>query len=175
MDEAGVGWPRARTHTPAPRTHTPGVDPGGVSLTATDCLNGRQTIFPCYLSMAEWSDARSDVRGAYWNTPQDFWKGGSILGLHYSTNKRRGGGPGGGPTLGPMLKSPLGQKGGGSSPLDLPMHTHTHEHTHTPVIVKRDDTAAHTANNILRVQWAWNQMNDLEGNSTENVPLGWKN
>ena len=33
---------------------------GGVSLTATDCPTGRRTILPCYLSIAEWSDARSD-------------------------------------------------------------------------------------------------------------------
>ena len=33
---------------------------GAVSISITDRLTGRQTILPCYLSIAEWSSARSD-------------------------------------------------------------------------------------------------------------------
>ena len=40
---------------------------GPVSISTTDCPTGRRTILPCYLPIAEWSDARSD---AYWNTPR---------------------------------------------------------------------------------------------------------
>ena len=29
---------------------------GAVSISTTDCLTGRWTILPCYLSIAEWSD-----------------------------------------------------------------------------------------------------------------------
>ena len=54
-----------RTLTPPPPSRIPGA-----------CFNkhdgrptGRRTILLCYLSIAEWSDARSDVRRAYWNTP----------------------------------------------------------------------------------------------------------
>ena len=46
---------------------------GCVSLTATDCPTGRRTILPCYLSIAEWSDARSDSPSLLVkHTPVDF-------------------------------------------------------------------------------------------------------
>ena len=39
----------------------------GACFNKHDGPTGRRILLPSYLSIAEWSDARSDVRRAYWN------------------------------------------------------------------------------------------------------------